>query len=156
MCSQPMEHDAQLSRATVRACARSSAASRGASAKVEAWKLRVGRVAIALKASRLASVPSSRYFAVAGPKDRARRSRAAARTAGGSAGAPLVVARAGPPLRGLAPSPAPPPPPPAGGAGGAPLWAPRGPPPLGGAPRGPGPRARRARRGPRGGRGWLF
>src|SRR3954466_10436326 len=86
MCSQPMEHDAQLSRATVRACARSSAASRGASTKVEAWKLRVGRVAIALKASRLASVPSSRYFAVAGPKDRARRSRAAARTAGGSAG----------------------------------------------------------------------
>src|SRR3954467_61429 len=113
MCSQPMEHDAQLSRATVRACARSSAASRGASAKVEAWKLRVGRGAIALKASRLASVASSRDFAVAGPKDRARRSRAAARTAGGSAGATLVVARTATALRSFAPSTAPRPPRPA-------------------------------------------
>src|SRR3954463_12589085 len=122
MCSQPMEHDAQLSRATVRACARSSAASRGASAKVEAWKLRVGRVAIASKASRLASVPSSRYFAVAGPKDRARRSRAAARTAGGSAGGTLGGRGAAPPLGGLPAEPAPRPPaaglPPVGGEGG--------------------------------------
>ena len=89
MCSQPIEHDAQLSRATPRASASSSAASRGASANVAAWKLRVGSVAMALKASRLASVPSSRYFAVAGPNERARRSRAAASTAGGSAGATL-------------------------------------------------------------------
>ena len=93
MCSQPIEHDAQLLRATPRASARSSAASRGASANVAAWKLRVGSVAIALNASRLASVPSSRYLAVAGPNERARRSRAAARTAGGSAGATFVAAR---------------------------------------------------------------
>src|SRR5215207_7271962 len=90
MCSQPIEHDAQLSRATLRASARSSAARRGASEKVEAWKLRVGSVAIALKASRLASVPSSRYLAVAGPNERSRRSRAAASTALGSAGATFV------------------------------------------------------------------
>ena len=63
---------------------------RGASANVAAWKLRVGSVAIALNASRLASVPSSRYFAVAGPNERSRRSRAAASTACGSAGATFV------------------------------------------------------------------
>src|ERR671927_235663 len=78
MCSQPIVHEAQFSRATPRAAARSSAASFGAPSKVAAWKLRVGSVAIALKASRLASVPSSRYFAVAGPNERRRRSRAIA------------------------------------------------------------------------------
>ena len=36
-------------------------------------------------------MPSSRYFAVAGPNERCRRSRAAARTAGGSAGATFVA-----------------------------------------------------------------
>ena len=85
MCSQPIEQDAQLLRATPRSSCSSSAASRGAPSKVAAVKLRVGRVRTALNASRLASVPSSRYFAVAGPKLRARRSLAAARTAGGSA-----------------------------------------------------------------------
>src|SRR6202007_2175786 len=50
------------------------------------WKLRVGSAEIALNASRFARVPSSRYLAVAGPKERSRRSRAAARTAAGAAG----------------------------------------------------------------------
>ena len=81
MCSQPIVQEAQLCRATFRIAASSSAASAGAWSKVDAWKFRVGSVLIALKASRLASVPSSRYFAVAGPNDRARRSRAAASTA---------------------------------------------------------------------------
>ena len=44
---------------------------------ITVWKLRLGSVLIALNASRLASVPSSRYLAVAGPNERARRSRAA-------------------------------------------------------------------------------
>ena len=83
MCSQPIVHDAQLLRATCRIPARSSAARSGAPLKVAAWKLRVGRVLMALKASRLASVPSSRYLAVAGPNERARRSRAALSTASG-------------------------------------------------------------------------
>ena len=97
MCSQPIVHEAQLLRATWRIPARSSAASRGASAKVAAWKLRVGRVLMALKASRLASVPSSRYLAVAGPNERARRSRAAPSTASGCAEATLVAAGPRPP-----------------------------------------------------------
>src|SRR5215471_5146755 len=113
MCSQPMVQDAQLLRATLRSSASSSAASRGAPANVAAWKLRVGRALIALNASRLARVPSSRYFAVAGPKERARRSFAAASTASGSAGATLVAARTATALSRLAPSTAPSPPRPA-------------------------------------------
>src|ERR1700759_264950 len=132
MCSQPIVQDAQLCRATLRMAARSSAASAGAWSKVDAWKFLVGSVLIALKASRLASVPSSRYFAVAGPNDRARRSRAAASTASGSAGATLAAARTAMALTPLAPSTAPPPPrpraPPLGG-----VVAVRAPPP----PRGP-------------------
>src|ERR687895_1017256 len=93
MCSQPIVQQAQLSRATWRLAASSSAASFGAPSNVEVEKLRVGRVESALKASRLASVPSSRYFAVAGPNERVRRSRAAASTALGSAGATFVEAR---------------------------------------------------------------
>ena len=88
MCSQPIEQDAQLLRATSRISCSSSAASRGAPSNVAAVKLRVGSVDTALNASRLASVPSSRYFFVAGPKLRARRSLAAARTAGASATPP--------------------------------------------------------------------
>src|SRR4051812_23834453 len=113
MCSQPIVHEAQLSRATPRASASSSEDSRGASANVDAWKLRVGSVAIALNASRFASVPSSRYLAVAGPKERARRSRAAARTAVGSAEPTLVVARTATALSSFDPSTAPSPPRPA-------------------------------------------
>ena len=58
-------------------------------------------------------MPSSRYFAVAGPNDRARRSRAAASTASGSAGATLAAARTAMALIRLAPSTAPSPPRPA-------------------------------------------
>jgi len=113
MCSQPIVQEAQLLRVTVRIPASSSAASCGASANVAAWKFRVGRVLIALKASRLASVPSSRYFAVAGPNERARRSRAAASTACGSAGATLAAAFTATALSRLAPITAPRPPRPA-------------------------------------------
>src|SRR5580704_13549908 len=113
MCSQPIVHDAQLCRATWRAAARSSAASCGAPSNVAAWKFLVGSVLMALKASRLASVPSSRYLAVAGPNDRARRSRAAASTASGSAGATFAEARTAMALSRLAPSTAPRPPRPA-------------------------------------------
>src|SRR6185503_18122806 len=113
MCSQPIEQDAQLLRATPRSSCSCSAASFGASANVAAVKLRVGSVLTALKASRLASVPSSRYFAVAGPKLRARRSRAAARTASWSWTATLAPALTSTALRFLAPSTAPRPPRPA-------------------------------------------
>ena len=68
---------------------------------------------MALKVSRLASVPSSRYFAVAGPNERARRSRAALSTAAGSADATLVAARTAMALSRLAPITAPSPPRPA-------------------------------------------
>ena len=113
MCSQPIVHDAQLCRATWRIAARSSAASWGAPSNVAAWKFLVGSVLIALKASRLASVPSSRYLAVAGPNDRSLRSRAAASTAPGSAGATFAAARTAMALIRLAPSTAPSPPRPA-------------------------------------------
>src|SRR3954451_14320322 len=113
MCSQPIEHEAQLSRAMPRASARSSAARRGASENVAAWKLRVGSVAIALNASRLASVPSSRYFAVAGPNERVRRSRAASSTARGSADATFVAGRTATAFSSFAPRTAPRPPRPA-------------------------------------------
>ena len=113
MCSQPIVHDAQPFRATRRISPGSAAASRGASGKVAAWKFRVGRALMALKASRLASVPSSRYLAVAGPNERARRSRAALSTASGWAGATLVAARTAIALSRFAPITAPSPPRPA-------------------------------------------
>ena len=64
--SQPIEHDAQLSRTAAR--------SSSASVVVSVPKLRPGSAESALNVSRLASVPRSRYFAVAGPNERARRS----------------------------------------------------------------------------------
>src|SRR5215210_4689811 len=96
MCSQPIVQEAQLSRATRRSSCSSSAASFGAPSNEAALKLRVGSVLIALKDRRLASVPSSRYLAVAGPKERLRRSFAAARTRsafaiGGFTPAPLTA-----------------------------------------------------------------
>ena len=90
-----------------------SAPRRPAPSNVAAWKLRVGSVLIALNASRLASVPSSRYFAVAGPNDRSRRSRANASTSPGCAVATLVAARTAIALRFFAPMTAPSPPRPA-------------------------------------------
>jgi hypothetical protein len=113
MCSQPMLHEAQPLRLALLSSCSSSAASLGASTKVALVKLREGSVEIALKASRLASVPSSRYFAVAGPKERSRRSRAAASTPSGSAGPIFVAARTATALMFFAPSTAPSPPRPA-------------------------------------------
>jgi hypothetical protein len=113
MCSQPIEHDAQELRATPRSSCNSSAARCGAPSKVAAVKLRVGSVETALKASRLARVPSSRYFAVAGPKLRSRRSFAAARTAAWSATPTRVADRTRTALMFLAPRTAPSPPRPA-------------------------------------------
>ena len=117
MCSQPIVQDAQLLRATFRMPATSDSAGcsarLGAPSKFAAWKLRVGSAAIALNASRLASVPSSRYFAVAGPNDRSRRSRAAARTLRGSAVATFAAARTAIAFRFFAPMTAPRPPRPA-------------------------------------------
>ena len=87
---------------------------RGASSNSAAWKLRVGSVEIALKERRFASVPSSRYFSVAGPNERARRSRAAFSTAAESASGALPPAlRTATALIRFAPSTAPSPPRPA-------------------------------------------
>src|SRR5262245_33565040 len=98
MCSQPIVQDAQLLRATLRMPSRSpagpcdgSAARRSAPSNVAALKFWLGSALIALNASRLARVPSSLYFAVAGPNDRSRRSRAAARTLAGSDVATFVA-----------------------------------------------------------------
>src|SRR2546421_422522 len=54
MCSQPIVHEAQLLRAMLRMPARSSAASRGASANVDSWTLRVASGADRGDAPRLA------------------------------------------------------------------------------------------------------
>ena len=64
--SQPIEHDAQLSRTAAR--------SSSSSVVVSVPKLWPGSAESALNDSRFASVPRSRYFAVAGPNERARRS----------------------------------------------------------------------------------
>ena len=98
---------------TSRACDSSSELSCSAPSKVEAVKLRVGSVDSALKARTFAIVPSSRYLAVARPRERSRRSRAASRTPAGSAGATFVVACTASALTCLAPRTAPSPPRPA-------------------------------------------
>ena len=66
MRSQPIEHEAQLSRTAAR--------SSSSSVVVSVPKLWLGSAESALNDSRFASVPRSRYFAVAGPNERARRS----------------------------------------------------------------------------------
>src|ERR1700748_1309797 len=113
MCSHPIEHDAHELRARCRRSAISSAASAGAPSNLAAEKLRVGSVEIALNASRLAIVPSSRYLAVAAPNDRSRSSFAAARTAAGSAERTFVPGRTRIALHHLDPITAPSPPRPA-------------------------------------------
>ena len=67
------------SRASSRAW-RSASRARGsaASSNVPLWKLRVGSAPKRLNVSRLVAVPSSRYFAVAGPNERFDRSRLSA------------------------------------------------------------------------------
>ena len=92
MCSQPIVHAAHEARAIRRAGARSSAASRSAPSKWPDWKLRVGRASKRLKTSRLATVPSSRYFSVAGPNERAESRLASATVAAGSAERGAAVA----------------------------------------------------------------
>src|SRR6185437_3995396 len=113
MCSQPIEHEAHELRATCRSLATSSAPSASAPSNLTAEKFRVGSVEIALKASRLAIVPSSRYLAVAAPNDRSRSALAAARTPAGSAEATLACARTMIALHHLEPITAPSPPRPA-------------------------------------------
>ncbi len=85
MCSQPIVHEAHDFRATFGDGPRSCPASRSAPSKWPDWKFLVGRASKRLKASRLATVPSSRYFSVAGPNERAERSRASSTVRLGSA-----------------------------------------------------------------------
>ena len=74
MCSQPIVHVTQLSRVFERVVLSSSGEMLAASSNVPLWKLRVGSAPKRLNVSRLVAVPSSRYFAVAGPNDRCRQS----------------------------------------------------------------------------------
>ena len=70
MCSQPMVQAAQLARVRVCVARIRSAETCAAASKVPVWKLRVGNAPKRLNVRRLAAVPSSRYLAVAGPKER--------------------------------------------------------------------------------------
>src|SRR5919199_13354 len=94
MCSQPMVQAAQEFRATRRASFSVSPDRASASANRPCWKFRVGRACRRLKVSRLATAPSSRDLAVAGPNDRRDRSRAAA-TPPAAPGVPVGVADGG-------------------------------------------------------------
>ena len=69
MCSQPMVHAAQEERMELESACMDSTDNLSASGKELSWKLRVGSVFRRLKVSRLLRVPSSRYFAVAAPRD---------------------------------------------------------------------------------------
>ena len=103
--SQPIEHEAHDSRTAAR--------SSSASVIVSVPKLRPGSAERALNVSRFESVPMPRYFAVAGPNERARRSFAAASTAPGSATGHFAVARTAIAFSRLDPITAPSPPRPA-------------------------------------------
>ena len=81
--------------------------------EVAAWKLRVGRVPIALKASRLASVPELTVLGRRRAEGAGAQVAGCASTAGGSAGATLVAACTAMALSRLAPITAPSPPRPA-------------------------------------------
>ena len=65
-----MVHAMQLLRVFERVALSSSGEMLAASANVPLWKFRVGSAPKRLNVSRLVAVPNSRYFAVAGPKDR--------------------------------------------------------------------------------------
>src|SRR5919109_769471 len=95
MCSQPMVQAAQEFRATRRASLSASPESPSAPSNDPDWKLRVGMACSRLNVSRLATVPSSRYFAVAGANDFRDSSFAAATT---STRAPTTT-RASAPVR---------------------------------------------------------
>src|SRR5688572_3819104 len=84
-----------------------------ASSNVPLWKFRVGSAPKRLNTSRVVAVPSSRYFAVAGPIDRFDRSRLNAVTPLGSAYSVRSDPRTAIALMFLLPSTAPLPPRPA-------------------------------------------
>src|SRR5262249_60682558 len=113
MCSHPMVQAAHEARATRRASLSPSPERASAPSKLPDWKLRVGRACSRLNVSRLATVPSSRYLAVAGPKERRDRSFAAALTTSGSATLTRREPATSTALSPLAPSTAPSPPRPA-------------------------------------------
>ena len=85
MCSQPIVQAAQAVRVTRWASLSISPEIDSAPSNWPAWKFRVGSAFNRLKVRRFATVPSSRYFAVAGPKEREESSFAAAMTPAGSA-----------------------------------------------------------------------
>ena len=113
MCSQPIVHATQLARVRVCATLSSSGDSVAASSKVPLWKLRVGSVPKRLNVRRFVAVPSSRYFAVAGPNDRFDRSRLKSVSSRGCAHSQRCVPRTAIALMFLLPSTAPLPPRPA-------------------------------------------
>ena len=78
-------HVTQLSRVFDRVADSCSGDRLAASSNVPLWKLRVGSALKRLNVSRFVAVPSSRYFAVAGPNDRFDRSRLSAVTSCGCA-----------------------------------------------------------------------
>src|SRR5215210_3691732 len=108
-----MVQQAQEERVFSRASERVSGAKSTAEAKLPAWKFRVGRAWRRLNVSRLAAVPSSRYLAVAGPKERVERSLAKAVNSAGKAHSQRWVPRRAMALMFLAPRTAPLPPRPA-------------------------------------------
>src|SRR5262249_59551139 len=84
-CGRPMVRAGHDGGGTGRASLSDSPERLSAWAKRPSRKLRVGRACRRLNVSRLATVPSSRYLAVAGPKERLDRSRAAAAVPAASA-----------------------------------------------------------------------
>src|SRR6478609_2739735 len=113
MCSQPIVQATQLARVFERPELNSCGERFDASSNVPLWKLRVGSVPKRLKVRMLVAVPSSRYFAVAGPIDRFDRSRLRAVTPRGSAYSQYCVPRTAIALMFLLPRTAPLPPRPA-------------------------------------------
>ena len=113
MCSQPIVQATQLAR--VRPCSAPSCSGESCSApsNVPLWKLRVGSVPKRLKVRRFVAVPSSRYFAVAGPNERFDRSRLSATRSSWCAQSVCCAPRTASALMFLLPSTAPLPPRPA-------------------------------------------
>src|SRR5437868_13407847 len=113
MCSHPIVQLTQLSRVLERVVLNCSGERLAASSNVPLWKLRVGSAPKRLKVSRLVAVPNSRYFAVAGPKDRFERDLLIVVNSSGFAHSARCVPRKAIALIFLAPSTAPLPPRPA-------------------------------------------
>src|ERR1700722_1191961 len=113
MCSQPIVQLTQLSRVLERVVLNCSGERLAASSNEPLWKLRVGRAPKRLNVSILVAVPSSRYFAVAGPNDRFDRDLLIVVSASGCAHPVRSVPRSAIALTLFAPSTAPLPPRPA-------------------------------------------